>query len=304
MRSFFRTGGFALLTCLLLQACNTQPSQAEQPPAGRSLEAAPTDSATARLFRDVMRYARAEQLHRRPLGEIMQAVGMRLQGKPYLAGMLDEPASETLICRLDGFDCVTFVESTLAMARGIAGEDYSYATFERNIRQTRYRGGVLDGYCSRLHYFSDWIRDNEARGSVRDVTEEIGGARFPKALTFITANRDKYPRLADAQTYACIREMEADLAGHTLYYVPKARVREVYARLKPGDIIATATSIAGLDVTHTGLAYKTASGKVGLLHASPSGGVKISEDLHAYLAGNKSQVGIFVARPLPEAPAQ
>ena len=53
-----------------------------------------------------------------------------------------------------------------------------------------------------------------------------------------------------------------------------------------------------LDVTHTGMVYKGDDGSTGLLHASTSGGVKISPDLEDYVQGMKSQTGIIVARAL------
>lgn len=60
---------------------------------------------------------------------------------------------------------------------------------------------------------------------------------------------------------------------------------------------APATDIEGLDVTHTGLVYKGEGGSTGLLHASTSGGVKVSPDLRSYVQGVEKQVGIIVARP-------
>lgn len=252
-----------------------------------------------RRFEEVMAFARAERLYERPIGEVMVAVGERFKGRPYAAGLLDEPAEEQLICSLSGFDCVTFVETTLAMARAIRQQDYAYDTFARNVRDTRYRGGEMGGYCSRMHYFTEWVADNAARGTVRDVTQEVGGVPLDKTLDFMTTHRESYPRFAeDDSVYQCIRDMEAGLAGMELYYVPKDRIRSVYGRLRAGDIIATATNIAGLDVTHTGLVYDNGDGTRGFLHASTSGGVKLSPDLQAYMQNVRQQIGIIVARPL------
>ncbi len=259
------------------------------------------DPKTAKTFNEIMRYAQQERLSERPLGEIMQAVGLRLRKTPYVAGMLDEPSSETLICRLDGFDCVTFVETTLALARGIKAQDYSVASFKNHIQDQRYRGGRLDGYCSRLHYFSEWIMDNEERGNVRNISEEVGGERLAKKIDFMTANREKYPRFAkDEATFECVREMEARLEGFDFYYLPQNSIRSAYDELQAGDIVATATSVGGLDVTHSGLVYDDGEGGKGFLHASPTGGVKVSPDLQDYIKSNKSQIGIVVVRPIAE----
>lgn len=257
------------------------------------------DTTTHRLFRDVMAYARAEKLHEWPLGEIMQAVGLRFLGTPYVAGMLDEPDHEILVVDLTGFDCVLFVEAVLALSQGIAAEDYTYETFAGHLLDLRYRDGTLDGYCSRLHYFSEWIADNEARGTVHNVTQRLGGDRLDKQLTFMSEHRESYPRFATNDSlFQGIRQMERHLEDLDLYYIPQDRIHTVYDRLQPGDIIATATHLEGLDVTHTGLVYADADGGIGFMHASTSGGVKVSPDLQRYIQNNKVQIGIVVARPV------
>ncbi len=254
---------------------------------------------TRHQFDAVITYARDARLHERPLGEIVQAVGLQFAGLPYETGLLDRPAEETLVVNLSGFDCVLFVETALALARGIAVEDYSYETFTGNLLSQRYRDGALQGYCSRLHYFSAWIADNEARGIVKNVTRDLGGIRLDKRLRFMSKHRASYPRLAaNDSLFAGIAAMETRLDSLTLYYVPQDRIRGVYAILRAGDIVATATSIEGLDVSHTGLVYAGPDGSRGFLHASTSGGVKVSPDLQAYIENNKIQIGIVVARPL------
>ncbi len=269
-------------------AVNERPASATPPP----------DPETEAAFRRIMAHARAARLHTRPMGEIVQAVGLELLGQPYRAGLLDMSAEETLVVNLTAFDCVLYVESVLALARGIALEDYTYEAFARNVEALRYRGGRMDGYCSRLHYFSDWIGDNDGRRLVRDVTREIGGEPFEKRVDFMSTHRRSYARLADDETYACIQGVEAALARRPLFYVPEARVRAVYGALRPGDVIATATDIGGLDVTHTGFVLRTESGGTAFLNASVQGEVRISNDLVRYLEYNRPHTGIIVARPV------
>lgn len=257
------------------------------------------DSLTLRLFDETMDYAREHDLDERPMGEIMTALGERFARSPYAAGLLDEPDEETLICRLDAFDCVTFVEATLALARAVRMHDYAYPTYANLIREQRYRGGEMEGYCSRLHYFTDWIADNERRGTVENITEEIGGTEYDKEISFMSENRESYPRFAaNDSLFQCIQEGEDRLRDMELFYIPQDRIADSYDELKDGDIIATATHIEGLDVTHTGLAYDNEDGTMGLLHASTSGGVKVSPDLQSYVQGVGATIGIIVARPL------
>ncbi len=296
---------FAVMLLLNL-GCGAEasgPSDARAQAAAAPAETVPPDSVTARRFEEVMAFARRERLHERPLGAIMQAVGEHFAGTPYVAGLLDEPAEETLVVNLGGFDCVLFVETALALARGIAVEDYSYDTFVRRLREQRYRDGEMNGYCSRLHYFSEWIADNEKRGIVRNVTRELGGVRLDKRLRFMSEHRASYPRFAENDSlFRGIRAMEDRLAGLELYYIPQDRIRSVYDRLRAGDIIATATSIEGLDVSHSGLVYDAGDGRKGFLHASTSGGIKVSPDLQDYVENIKIQIGIVVARPIDPRP--
>jgi hypothetical protein len=256
------------------------------------------DPETEAAFRRIMRFARDSALHTRPYGEIIQAVGRQLLGAPYVAGLLDMSADERLVINLAAFDCVLYVENVLALAHGIALEDYSYDSYVRYVERLRYRGGEREGYCSRLHYFTDWIRDNQRRGNVVDVSEDVGGEPYRKTIDFMSTHRGSYARMADDATFRCIEGVEDDLRDLALYYVPEDRIAEVYPNLQPGDVIATATNIGGLDVTHTGFVYRTAPGQTAFLNASLSGEVKIVEDLATYVQGVRAQTGIIVARPV------
>ncbi len=261
------------------------------------------DERTRQAFRAILDAAAAENVAARPYGEIVQWTGEQLIGRPYVAGMLDAPPSEVLVVDLTAFDCVLYIENVLSLSRMIALGQTSYDDYAAGVRTLRYRAGSLDGYCSRLHYFSEWILDNEARGGLDNVTASIGGERFDKQLTFMGEHRDSYPRLASDETYACIVDMEAGLSDAELYYVPQDRIAEVYGTLQPGDVVATATSIGGLDVTHTGFVHKT-DDHTGFMHASLSSNrVKISDDLQSYVQGIKSQIGVVIARPLDPRPA-
>ncbi len=250
-------------------------------------------------FKPVMEYGIKQNLAQLSMAEIMQAIADYFIGTPYKAGLLDQSNQESLVITLDGFDCVLFVETVLAMARGIAMEDYSYLTFINHIRNQRYWKGEMNGYCSRLHYFSEWIADNQRRGNVRDIGVELGGKRVNKSLFFMSKNRWKYPQIArNDANYQCIVSMEDSISKLKMNYIPYYKIRSIYAQLKPGDIIAVATEINGLDVTHTGLVYRNSDGNIGLIHASPAGRVTVAYDLERYIWNVESAIGILVARPV------
>jgi hypothetical protein len=237
----------------------------------------------------------------------MQALGAHFQGRPYLEGTLDSGPTESLVVRLDGFDCVTFVETTLALARGAMAGDTTYAGFARRLAEQRYRDAPPLGYCGRLHYFTEWLANNEEKGLVERLDDTLGGRRMTDTLDFMGTHRSRYDRFATNDSlYACVRQMEADLqarqAERPVRFVPQDSIRAVYDQLRAGDIVALATSIEGLDVAHTGLVYVPEDGgpnAVGLLHASLSDGVVVSPDLQRYVQKIDHQIGIVVARPQP-----
>ena len=260
----------------------------------REIAAQPEDIAR---FEKVVQYAKKQNLPDRPIGEIVQAIADNFLGKPYAEGLLDKSGTEKLIVTLDKFDCVLFVETVLAIARGVAVQDYDYQNFVNRIEEQRYINGKMNGYCSRLHYFSEWINDNQKRQTVENITVKLGGVPMNKTLNFMSQHRSSYPQMAkDEATYQCRVGIEADLAKTTVNYIPTNRIKSIYSQLKPGDIVAVATDIKGLDVTHTGFVYRNADGNLGLIHASPAGQVTVAYDLHRYISRVESAIGIVVAR--------
>jgi hypothetical protein len=250
-------------------------------------------------FRRVMQEAIAQKLHQRPMGEVVQAISQEFLGAAYKADLLDQSKEETLVVNLNQFDCVLFVENVLAIARGVAVQDYSYATFVNHLRDQRYWDGQINGYCSRLHYFYEWIYDNQKRGTIQNIGQQLGGVSLNKTLNFMSKHRQSYPPMAnDDATYQCMIEREGQLNGVAIEYIPTKQIRRVYSQLQPGDIIAVATNIPGLDVTHTGLVYRQANGNMGFIHASPAGQVTIARDLERYVSRVEHAIGILVARPL------
>jgi len=260
----------------------------------REIAAQPEDVAR---FEKIVQYAKQQNLPDRPIGEIVQAIADNFLGQPYAEGLLDKSGTEKLVVTLDKFDCVLFVETVLAIARGVAVKDYDYQNFVNRIEEQRYLNGKMNGYCSRLHYFSEWINDNQKRQTVENITTQLGGVPMNKQLNFMSQHRSSYPQMVkDEATYQCIVGIEADLAKTTVNYIPTNLIKSIYSQLKPGDIVAVATDVKGLDVTHTGLVYRNADGNMGLIHASPAGQVTVAYDLHRYINRVESAIGIVVAR--------
>jgi N-acetylmuramoyl-L-alanine amidase-like protein len=176
-------------------------------------------------------------------------------------------------------------------------------TWERlggEIERIRYRDGERDGYTSRLHYFSEWITDGERRGLVRDLGAELGGTADARPLRFMTAHRPSYPALADDGVFREIGAIERRLDQHPRRVIPTKRIPAVVQHIETGDVLAFATEIPGLDVTHAAFSYRDGDGILRVLHAPPSGGVvEITRaTLPEYVAAVRRSTGIMVARPL------
>ena len=252
-------------------------------------------------FTEVMQEVLKSNLSSRSLDEIIQQVAKKFVGAEYQSGLLDRTERETLVITFDRFDCFIFIETVLAIARNIASQDYDYQNFKKNIINQRYKNGNLDGYCSRLHYFSDWIDSNENQKNLKNITADLGGLKLDKDLNFMSNHRDRYPKMLENDAnYDCILEMEAQLDRLDIYYIPTKNIEKIYSKLQSGDVIGVATNISGLDVTHTGFVYSHNDRKVGFIHASPMAKVTISPDLFQYIIGVQNAIGIIVARPTLE----
>jgi hypothetical protein len=170
------------------------------------------------------------------------------------------------------------------------------------LTRIRYRDGRIDGYPSRLHYFSEWLADNERRGTLDIVTQDLGGVVDPERITFMSGHRDAYRQLADQAFYDEVGRIEDRLNQSPRYYIPEQRVGAVADRIQTGDIIAATSTLAGLDVAHTGIALWK-DGALHLMHAPLVGkNVEISElPLAERLLNINALDGIMVARPLESA---
>jgi hypothetical protein len=229
-------------------------------------------------------------------GERVAAAACALLGKPYCADVLEEKGPERLIVELKAFDCVTFVETAVALAAAAAAARPDFACFASHLRSIRYRKGRISGYASRLHYFTDWLADNEAKGILRDRTRELGGVPCRKRIDWMSVHRDRYPALADPGTFRSIRSAERRLSAGMRHCLESARFRRAEGGVRDGDILAVASADEGLDVCHVGIAVRR-RGRVHLLHASSAAGRVIVSDetLYAYLRGKKHRAGVLIA---------
>src|SRR5262245_55275399 len=126
-----------------------------------------------------MKHAQPLGLSRRRVGELLSktkrshsaasridVLSREFLGHPYtinpLFGSAEEP--EIFVASLDGFDCVTYVETILALSRASRADD-----FPEWLRKIRYVGGRVD-WKRRNHYMTNWIHNNARVRTVRPLT--------------------------------------------------------------------------------------------------------------------------------------
>jgi hypothetical protein len=260
------------------------------------------------IFEEKLRWARSAQLDTLPLGDAIAAMGLTFVGTPYEAASLEKPGPERLVVNLHGLDCVTFVETVLALSWLVRNDGAllgdataARARYEDYLRQLRYRDGRIDGYASRLHYFTEWLAQGTRRNRWHLVTGELGGVPTWQEINFMTTHQQAYPAMADPATVMRIADVEEQLSAMgPVSVLPKGWIDgSVSDRLQTGDIVAATSARAGLDVVHTGFAVRK-DGITYLLHAPLAGGnVELSaRPLAERLQRLRGQSGVIIARPI------
>ncbi len=260
--------------------------------------------------------ALSKSLQRKPVGEVIVEVGKSFIGTDYLAHTLEVPGEERLVVNLRGLDCVSFCENALVLARCVKKNATTFEDYKKELQFIRYRGGIIDQYPSRLHYFTDYIDDGERKRVWQNVTKEIGGKPYRKTINFMSTHSEVYRQLRENPKFIDVMErQEVEISKREGYYIPKSEVATVEQKIKDGDMLAMTTAIEGLDVSHTGIAvwcHSSASRTAGqnkrlhMLHAPDVGyKVTITElSLEDYLAKNQRQTGVIVARAVEPAVAK
>lgn len=234
-----------------------------------------------------------------PTSVLMVKVGTFFKETPYIAHTL-ETDKEQLVINLRELDCTTFAENCLAISNTIKSDEQTFERFVSELQKIRYRDGKLNGYPSRLHYFSDWIYDNNQKKITKSVSQEIAQTPYPNQINFISTHPESYFQLKDSsELVQLISEQETEISQRKTYYIPENRIAELEDKLMDGDIVGITTGIEGLDISHVGILVRKA-GRIHLMHASSlAEKVIVSEEtLEDYLLSSKSATGIMVARPL------
>jgi hypothetical protein len=204
------------------------------------------------------------------VGARIELLSREFLGRPYttapLIGSAEQP--EEFIASLDGFDCVTYVETVLALACASKVDEFSDW-----LRRIRYESGVVD-WKRRNHYMTRWIHNNTRIGAVRRVSMRVPLRKKLRTLGVIPG----LPTLPIR--FEC---------------APKTSFSRFKRYLKTGDIIFFASIRKYLDVFHCGVLVRE-NEKLRLRHASRRNNGVVEQDLNEFLKGNR-MAGLIVVRP-------
>ena len=242
-----------------------------------------------------------KSLSEKPINEVVIEIGKSFLETEYVAHTLEKEGEEQLVINLTGLDCTTFLESTLTFARCVKKGKSSFDDYQTELTFIRYRDGMMNKYPSRLHYFSDWIYNNQQKGIVKDISKEIGGKKIKLNVDFMSKNPKYYKQLKDYPEFIpVIEEQEKEINSRDYYYIPENDIEKVESKIQTGDLIALTTSDKGLDIGHVGFAIKMGDGRIHFMHAPLAGSkVQITEmPLSDYAKKIKKHTGIIVLRVL------
>lgn len=224
-------------------------------------------------------------------------------GRPYVAHTLELPGEERLVVNTAQLDCTTLVETVTALTMCAARRLYSFRDYLNALMSLRYRGGRLEGYVSRLHYFSDWIEDKGRKGITTEIQSPVPPFTGVQKLDiyYMSTHAKIYKALDEHPGFIEeIREQEKELTGKTYRFIPKRDVRNtklMRETVMDGDIIAITCNKKGLDIAHLGFAVWRDDG-LHLLNASMLHKKVVEEPmtLYKYLQQHPSHTGIRIVR--------
>jgi hypothetical protein len=256
------------------------------------------------VFARIVNKASADNWKSLPIGELIGKIALELKGTPYVGFTLEvSKDQEYCVVNLKGLDCVTFFEDSLCLARMLKRGKSSPEALLAEVQTTRYRGGKMRGFATRLHYTTDWFVDNEKKGVVKLLTPELpGAAPFTQKVGIMSQHPENYRQLAaHPELLRDIRLAEDKINARSLKYLPMDKLEAAEPLLQTGDIVGVTTTADGIDIAHTGLCIKDEQGVVHFMDASSSRArmkVTLEPELSKCLNWSPKLTGVMIARPL------
>ena len=230
---------------------------------------------------NLMKHAQPRGLNRRHIQQLLSKsecsadridfFSRHFLGSPYLPDSLVGSADtdEVFTISFDGFDCVTYIETVLALAGALEVDD-----FVERLRKIRYEDGRVE-WTGRNHYSTGWIRNNLREGIVRPLWVPAIPIRSTERILNVV------PGLAARRV--------------RIKCIAKRSVPRLTANLQSGDLIFFVSTRQNLDVFHAGIIARDGR-RVFMRHASRSKAAVVEQELSEFLKSNRMS-GIIVIRP-------
>jgi hypothetical protein len=219
---------------------------------------------------------RVEQLIRaakdeRSVAGRIDLLSRRFLGYPYQSDPLIGSAetAEVFTTSLEGFDCVTYLETVVALARACNVDDFADL-----LRRIRYDKGKIE-WDRRNHYMTDWIRNNLREGIIRRVSMRA------------------VPTVSKVRVLNIVRGLPARRTQ--MKWIPKPLLTRLEPHLETGDLIFFVSTRKNLDVFHAGVIVGSGE-RLGMRHASRSRAAVVEQELREFSKANR-MAGVIVARP-------
>ena len=135
---------------------------------------------------------RLERNRSLPTADLVHQAANALMGQTYVANTLNEGEGEQLRIFLTRTDCIIFVETCFALAR-TAKEGGDFRRFAACVLEGRYRDGVVTRFEDRIHYTTENFRRACRRGTLKDMSRELGGEIFDHPINFMSTHPGSYP---------------------------------------------------------------------------------------------------------------
>ena len=203
---------------------------------------------------------------------------------------------------------MTFFEDTLDFARMLKHGGSTPDDLLKEVTFTRYRGGKLGDFTSRLHYTTDWYHDNVEKKVIEMVTPTLPGAEpFTQKVGIMSQQPNGYRQLkAHPEFIPKIKEYEDQINSRSLMYLPMDKIEAAEPQMQTGDLVGVCTTEEGIDIGHTGLIYRTEDGVAHFMDASSSRRnmkVVIDPEISKTLNWSRKLSGMMLARPLEPQPS-
>lgn len=201
-------------------------------------------------------------------------ISARFVGLPYAQNPLGGGPGlpEALTVSFDSFDCVTYMETALALALSADA-----GGFLDTLRMLRYEGGQVSWH-KRNHYMTDWVGNNVAAGLVINLTAGPLAVEVSRRLSVIKA----------------LPERDVSFLVYRKQTLPSFA-----PAVETGDLVLFASAKRNLDFFHTGLAVRR-GGALLLRHATRSAGAVVEEPLEDFLRRFRMS-GVVLLRPVERA---